>query len=164
MVRIGRSCCTPEIRRPTSSGTSYPPVSTIEDSAGKVPDCCAITSPGSRSYRSPGAITVQFSVRRLSTLGRLIAAITVPTATRSSHSGLPCSSVPPTASFSSCTVGARITGFSGIAATSGPGTRAETTSRMASSESGSARLTTTAIGSAWWPPNSPTETAASAAS
>ena len=97
---------------------------------------------------------MQFSVSRLSTLGRLIAAITVPMATRSIHSGLPWRREPSTASFTSCTVGAMITGFSGITETRAPSARAasdfaDTAVRIASRESASARLTTTAMGEAW---------------
>ena len=105
---------------------------------------------------------MQFSVRWLSTLGRLIAATTVPMATRPIHSGLPCSRVPSTASFTSCTVGAMITGFSGITATMPSANRPCTASRIASMEVSAARLTTTAIGGAWCPANSLRDTEARA--
>ena len=122
VTRIGRSCWIPSIscrtglRRGVAAGQHD-----RRRGSGRSPTGAPGSAPGSRSDRSPGAITVLFSRNRVSTFGSDIAAISNPIDSRCSHSGLPRTSSAPQACCRSATVGATSSGISGMAPTAQPG-------------------------------------------
>ena len=155
---IGRPAFSPSMSRSTASESGKPPFSTMPEIDGNVADACAVSTPSSTSLRSPGTTTTEPSMRRVSTFSIDIAAITTPSASRSSRSGSPAYSSPSTASMIARIDGATRNGSSGMAHTatdaaasvSRPVTTsmsqraaAPTTSTISASRSGSARFTTT---------------------
>ena len=86
---IGRPALSPSMSRSMCSESGNPPFSTMPEIDGNVADACAVSTPSSTSLRSPGTITTEPSMRRGSTFSIDIAAITTPSASRSSRSGSP---------------------------------------------------------------------------
>ncbi len=113
-----------------------------------MPDWWASISPGIRSVRSLGAITVTSGSRRASTLGRLIAATMIPSDSRSIQASEPSTSSASAASTKARNVGAESSGFSAIAAPTTPGSPPSSV-RIASASAASTRLAITATVRAW---------------